>query len=323
MRTLGIEYPEVGKMHFCDIGEPGELGPYDILMETQYSGITNGTERHALLFEHGFGIFPGRHGYQQVGIVKAASEKAEGFQAGDWVYFGRYVGHRGWNIQSVHGACDDSNDSHLTIKLPDTVNRKHCALLGVAGVAMRGIRRLRVSAGQNIWVAGGGLIGQFSAQCARAVGARVTVTDINNKRLQIAQELGADRVENVRSKRVECLKDEGPYDCIIDCCGVESLLMDIHDHDLLAHRGIIGCMAVRPKVSFMWGMLHGREASIEVSCHYSLNDLRILLHLMEKDVVRIAPLITHEVSIDEAPKIYKLLHDSPGEMLGVVFDWAE
>lgn len=321
MRNIGIEFPAQGQMHFCELGSPEELQPSELLIDTHYSGITNGTERHALMAEHGWSYFPGRHGYQHVGKVEAVGSKVHGFKPGDWVYYGCYVGHRGWHIQNVSWADVNSNGSHLCLAQPDDVDYRQCALLGVAGVAMRGVRRCRVGPAQNVLVAGAGLIGQFAAQAARAFGAFVTVTEINEKRLAIAEELGANRVINARKNSTDALKAGGPYDCIIDACGVESLFFDIHESGILAHGGVIGALAVRSKPVFPWSMLHSREASIEVSCHYSLDDLRVVLHFLRRGRIKIEPLISHIVSVEEAPAIYELLRDDPGQLLGVVFDW--
>ena len=324
MHNIGIEFPALGHMQFYELGSPEEINPSELLIRTYYSGITNGTERHALTGEHGWIHFPGRHGYQHVGKVEAVGSEVQDFKAGDSVYFGRYVGHRGWHVQDVSYADMHSNNSHLCIALPPDVDYKQCALLGVAGVAMRGVRRFRVGPAQNVWVAGAGLIGQFAAQAARAFGARVTVTDINDNRLGIAQELGTHQVINSReSTSTAALKDGGPYDCIIDACGVESLFLDIHEAGLLAYGGVVGALAVRSKAVFHWAMFHGREASIEVSCHYSLDDLRFVLHFARQGIIRIEPLISHYVPIDQAPVIYETLRDRPEELLGVVFDWTE
>ena len=191
------------------------------------------------------------------------------------------------------------------------------------GVALRGARRCRVGGAQNVWVAGAGLIGQFAAQSARALGARVTVTDINRNRLEIAEELGAHCVIDAGDPNYHnSLKEEGPFDCIVDACGLESLLLDIHDWDLLAYKGVISCLAVRTKTVFQWPMLHGNEASIEVSCHFSLDDLRALLYFIQQGIIRIQPLISHMLPIDEAPSIYEILRESPADLLGVVFDWT-
>jgi threonine dehydrogenase-like Zn-dependent dehydrogenase len=316
-RNIAIEYPAKGQMAFADLGEPPALKPTQILLRTLYSGITNGTERHALMAEHFWRAFPSRHGYQHVAEVQAVGESVRDFRPGDRVFYGDYVGHRGWHVVDVGGP-------HLCLKLPDEGALDRYALMGVAGVAMRGVRRCRVAPAQNVWVAGLGLIGQFTAQAARAVGAQVTVTDINEKRLAIAAELGAHRVLDARDPATEVqLKAAGPYHCILDCAGAASFFPQVQRDRLLAPHGVIGLLAVRTETTFNWGMLHaGVEGSIEVSCHFGLDDLRVLLHFLRYGVIRVEPLVSHRVSIDEASAIYATLRDRPADLLGVIFDWA-
>ncbi|HPO14006.1 MAG TPA: zinc-binding alcohol dehydrogenase [Candidatus Hydrogenedentes bacterium] len=323
MRNTGIEYPAVRTIRVKELGEPPALESTQVLLETVHSGITNGTERHALLGEHFWqNTFPSCHGYQHVARIAAAGDAVKDFSVGDMVFCGQYVGHRGWHVVDVASAAASSYGSHLVIKLPEDVPLKECALLGVAGVAMRGVRRCRVAPAQNVWVAGQGLIGQFTAQSARAVGAHVTVTDVNEDRLERALRCGAHRAIDMREAGAwEELKAGGPYDCIFDCCGVNSLLLDIHQHTLLGYRGVIGLLAVRVETTFNWGTFHTREASMEVSCHFSLEELKILLHFIREGIIEVAPLITHNVPIDEAIGVYELLRDRPGDLLGVVFDW--
>lgn len=128
---------------------------------------------------------------------------------------------------------------------------------------------------------------------------------------------------NVREQGMEPLREGAPYDCIIDCSGAPDLLQQIHDMRLLAHGGVIGLVAVRSQTEFPWAMLHGTEASIEVSCHFSLDDLRVLLYFVQQGVIRIEPVVSHVVPIEQAPVIYETLRDRPAELLGVIFDWTQ
>ncbi len=71
-------------------------------------------------------------------------------------------------------------------------------------------------------------------------------------------------------------------------------------------------------------MLHaGVEGSIEVSCHFDLDDLRVLLHFVRLGIIRMEPLISHRVPIDDALAVYETLRDRPADLLGVVFDWTQ
>ncbi|MFC1582274.1 zinc-binding dehydrogenase [Planctomycetota bacterium] len=317
MKNKGIHYPEPRKMEFYELEDPpADLKFTEILLETLYSGITNGTERHALMAEHGWDEFPGRHGYQHIARVLKTGDGVKDFGEGDIVFLGEYVGHRGWHVVDI------CQGSPLCIKLPRDIHHEYCALLGVAGVAMRGVRRFRVRAGDNVWVAGQGLIGLFAGQCARAMGARVAVSDVNTERLRIAEELGGHTVINAGDEGLwDQLKEDGPYSHIIDACGVRNLFLDVYRQKLLARKGVIGALAVRDETVINWHTFHTREASLEVSCHFSVDDLRLLLHFIKQDIIKIAPVVTHQVGIDDAPDIYTSLRDKPGDLLGVIFNW--
>ena len=325
MREVAIHYPERGKMQFVEIGSPPEPKESEILLRTRYSGITNGTERHALMAEHLWGQFPSRHGYQQVCTVEKVGSDVDGFAPGNWVFYGHYVGHAAWNLVDVSYSREHGVGHHLCVHLPESLDRKDCALMGVAGVSLRGMRRFGVKPADNVWVLGVGPIGQFAAQSARALGARVTVTDVNDKRLEIAKELGAHRVLNAKDGATNAAIDDwAPYDFIVDCSGYPPLLMELFDHPArLAVGGTVGLLAVRTETTFHWSLLHMRQASIEVSCHFELDDLRVLLHFMEDETIRMKPMISHCVSIEEAPRIYETMRDSPADLCGVVFDWTE
>ncbi len=317
MRKIGLEFIAKGELAFCDLGNPPELDPTAILLKTEYTGITNGTERHAFLSEHGFGggRFPSRHGYQHVGRIIATGEKVTRFETGDSVFYGGYIGHNGWNVV---------NEDALLIKLPVNIDSRYCALFGVAGVALHSVRRMNVHQGDNVWVVGQGPIGHFLAQAARSAGAKVTVSDMIDKRLDAARECGAYIALNANEpKTLEIIKEGGPYDYIYDCCSAETLLTDIHANQLLAHGGTVGMMAVRNNVIYPWSLLHSTEAKIETSCHFDRDDLRVLLFQYEQGFLQIAPMVSHIVSIDEAPQLYKKLAHNADDLLGVIFDWTE
>ena len=323
MRTIGIQFVAQGQTELFDLGSPPELKPTEILLATRYSGVTNGTERHALMAEHVWGHYPSSHGYQMVSQVEAVGGAVEQFQPGEWVFFGRYVGHRGWNVVDVAHTDVHAIGSHQVCPLPESEEYSRYALLGMAGVGMRHVRRCRVGGGDNVWVAGQGLVGQFAAQSARALGAQVTVTDVNEKRLRISRELGAHRgLDAAEPATADALKAGGPYTHIIDACGVAGLYDEIADLGCLGYDGTIGSVSVRAHTTFSWSMLHGREGRIQVSCHFALDDLRVVLHFLDQGIMRVEPLILTRASIDDAVEVYAALRDRPGDLLGIVFDWA-
>ena len=318
MKCIGIEFPELGEARLFDLPGPPQPGPTEIVTRTLFSGVTNGTERHTLMADFG-SRFPARSGYQHVSVVEEVGRRVDQFSAGETVFLGNHGGHRGWHLVDLAAA---NPRERLCIELPPDLEHEFCALFGIAGVGFRHSRRIRVAAPMRVWVAGLGLIGQSVAQASRALGAHVTVTDLDPRRLEIATQLGAHRVIDINDdSAVESLSEGGPYDRIVDACGAPDLFDFIYEHKLLALYGAIGALAGRQPTVFHQTMLHALRASIESSSHFTLEDLGILRHFCQLGTVRIAPMVTHRVPVEEAPSIYATMRDEPSELLGVIFDW--
>ena len=314
MKNVVVEFVDAGRAELSDLAEPPAPGLGQLLIETEYTGVTNGTERHALLGEHGYGgKYPSRHGYQHVGRVAAAGDGVTGFAVGDRVFYGGYVGHRGWNVV---------DETDLLIGLPDSLEPKSCALSGVAGVALRSVRRLGVADGARVWIAGLGPIGHFTAQAAAALGAEVVATDLLTARLDAARAAGIDRAFDADDPGIfDTLKKAGPFDFIYDCCSAKDLLFDIRRAGLLARNGVIGATAVRDTLTCPWGLLHGTEGRIETSCHFTVETLGVLMDLYERKLIDPRPIISHAVPIEEATEMYGLLAAKSEQLMGVIFEW--
>lgn len=82
----------------------------------------------------------------------------------------------------------------LTVKVPDNVNLKHAAFTTIGAIAMQGVRNADVRVGERVGVIGLGLIGQITVQILKAAGCKVLAIDIDQKKIDLAKELGADEV---------------------------------------------------------------------------------------------------------------------------------
>jgi len=140
-------------------------------------------------------------------------------------------------------------------------------------------------------------------------------------RLVAAAITGAHRVVDMRAEDAwEQVESGRHYDVIFDGAGYERFFFDVYEHGLLGHGGAVAAISVRGETLFPWGMLHGTEASIEVSCHFSASEIACLLHLVRTGAVRIPPIVSHRVSIDQAPAIYATMREDPRALYGVIFD---
>jgi L-iditol 2-dehydrogenase len=82
-------------------------------------------------------------------------------------------------------------------ELPDSVSNEAAAMLDPMGVALHGVRRAGIRPGESVLVIGGGPIGMFCVQIAKALGAGfVACSDLDTRILELAGELGADAVIN-------------------------------------------------------------------------------------------------------------------------------
>lgn len=87
------------------------------------------------------------------------------------------------------------------VKFEDSVSFEQGAFFEPATVALHGLLRTGYRGGENVAILGGGTIGLFTAQWAKIFGAKkVTVFDISDERLKLAEKLGIDEGINTLDK---------------------------------------------------------------------------------------------------------------------------
>ncbi len=103
--------------------------------------------------------------------------------------------------------------------VPDALSDDAAGLLEPLSVGVWASRKSRVAPGSRVLITGAGPIGLVATQTARAFGAsEVVVTDVNPRRLQVAEELGATATIDVSR---ESLADAGfEPDVLLECSGV-------------------------------------------------------------------------------------------------------
>ena len=109
--------------------------------------------------------------------------------------------------------------------VPDRLSDDAAALLEPLSVGLWACRKAEVTAGSRVLITGAGPVGLVAAQCALALGASdVTVTDINNHRLQLAEELG---VTTTVDTGTTSLADSGlEPDVLLECSGHPEAIAD-------------------------------------------------------------------------------------------------
>ena len=117
--------------------------------------------------------------------------------------------------------------SDYCYKLPDTVTYDQAALIEPLSVAIHAVKRAQVTMGHTVLITGCGPIGLVNCIIARINGAStIIMTDINDVRLNSAQQFGADYVVNTNNTTLESILAEHNLliDVSIECSGNESAL---------------------------------------------------------------------------------------------------
>jgi threonine 3-dehydrogenase len=192
------------------------IGPNDVLVEVGYAGIC-GTDRHIYDWDEwgSSRVPPGIIvGHEFMGRVAAVGEAVTAVAAGDRVSGDGHVGdqtceycrtgrtHICENLSIIgvdrdgcfapYLSMPERNIWKLDPRIPDHV----AAIMDPLGNAMHAVTAAEVS-GKDVLVTGSGVIGLASVAIARYLGAaHVIATDIDDRRLALAEEFGADATVN-------------------------------------------------------------------------------------------------------------------------------
>jgi len=113
--------------------------------------------------------------------------------------------------------------------VPDSVPLVEAALVEPLAVAVHAVRVSDLKVGDTTVVLGAGPVGILAAQVARMAGARVIVSEMSNKRLSIARQLGFETVDVKEQSVVEYTMDVtkgAGVPVVFEMAGVQPTLND-------------------------------------------------------------------------------------------------
>ncbi len=123
-------------------------------------------------------------GYSVSGEVIAVGQEVTNFQIGD------RVAAAGAGIAN-HAEYVDV-PTNLVMKIPVDLDYRQASTVTMGGIAMQGVRRADLRFGESCVVVGAGILGLLALQMLKLSGVRVIVSDLDEHRLKLAEELGAD-----------------------------------------------------------------------------------------------------------------------------------
>jgi NADPH:quinone reductase-like Zn-dependent oxidoreductase len=152
--------------------------------------------------------FPRVLGSDGVGIVVAVGAGVDRFAVGDRVY-GWGFGNRKGGFFAEYAAIPESKLAHV----PASISFEQAGALAVAGVtALQGLEQLQLDDGAHIVIFGAsGGLGHVAIQLAKRLGLRVFAVASHDDGVDLATQLGADRVADGHGKKLlHELRDAAP-----------------------------------------------------------------------------------------------------------------
>src|SRR5947209_1893890 len=306
-------------------GGPGELrvqshpdpqpGSAEIVVRVGACGMC-GTDVHIAEGEFPPTPYPIIPGHEFAGEVVAVGSEVEGVTEGMHVAVdpSLFCGHcdfcrvqrgnlcRNWNAigDTVDGAFAElvKAPARNAYELPDGTSLRAGAMVEPLACAVHGVRRLDPAPADSVLITGAGTMGLLLLQLLSHSGtSQIAVVDRNERRLDLARQLGAQHVETDVAA-VTNATDDG-FDCVVDATGVLPVIQQ-------------GLAAVRRGGKLMVFGVAPQEARVEFSPFRIYNDevtiigsMAVLytfvpaIELLRAGAVTTEPLLTHTFALDD------------------------
>jgi predicted dehydrogenase/threonine dehydrogenase-like Zn-dependent dehydrogenase len=231
---------------------------------------------------------------------------------------------------------------NLTVKLTGSKSLKQASCTAIAAVALQGFRQTECRLGETVIIFGLGLVGLLALQIAKIAGCKVVGVDTQPERLDLATTFGCDRTILFADPGLETTINfftagQGA-DAVLVCAGGSAGLLDA-GLNLLRRRGKVVALG-DCSLQFERNNFYYKEASIVASCSYGpgryhdeferggldypiefvrwteTRNLELCAQMIERENLKISPLITAEVAFEEAQCAFTQIKNP--ETLGVV-----
>ncbi len=260
-------------------------------------------------------------GHEFAGTVVRVSEGVKQFKPGDRVAPGLVVncGNCHYCRLGLESLCDNMVEIGIDInggfaeyvavpakqlhQLPPGLTFDQAASIDPIASAYHGVKMTQIRSTDVVVILGPGPIGLYALQLARAEGARKTImVGTRQSRLQIAQELGADAVINIKEvdvlQEVLELTDGRGADVVIEATGAPA---SVDSALAITRKGgrvqLIGIFHEPAPVTIR--NIVRKELIVKGSFCYTWEDFQECLELLAAGRVSIERIVTHVFRLDE------------------------
>ena len=323
-------------MELKDVPEPIPKDN-EIKIKVLGAGIC-GTDIHIMNDEYSYNT-PVIMGHEYVGIIDEVGKNVTNFKKGNYVISltaAVTCGKCRYCREGLLMLCDKRKSigsgingafaEYMTIpadiafKVPDEIeNKEDLAICEPFACIVRGIiERSSIKAGDLVLISGPGTMGLLALQVAKIQGAHVIVSGIplDENRLKLAKELGADIIVSNPSKLSEIIKSLSPYgaygvDVAIECSGVavsaRSCIENVRKRGIYTQVGLFG-----KEVPIDMDKILYKELTVTNSFASERTSWEIALRLLKDKKVNLRSLISAKIPLKDWEKAFDMVLNKEG-----------
>lgn len=328
-------------LEMTDLPAPAP-GPDEVLIRVAACGIC-GSDVHGYDGSSGRRIPPIVMGHEAAGTVAALGRDVRKFREGDRVTFDStvYCGSCDNCLQGNVNLCDHRQvlgvscgdyrragafaefvvvPERIMYRLPEILAFEEAAMLEAASVALHAVSLAPVFPQSNALVVGAGMIGLLILQALTAAGcSHVYISDVDQSRLRLAQELGAAATltagPGLIPQVIEVTSGTG-MDVVIEAVGINATISAAID-SVRKGGDVVLVGNVTPEVALPLQKVVSRQIRLQGSCA-SAGEYPRAIELMSSSAIRVQPLITAVAPLEQGPQWFERLYAREPNLMKVV-----
>ncbi len=331
-----IKFPEPWKVECVDIPVPTPKEG-EALIKVKSAGIC-GSDIGAFRGTNPLVSFPRVIGHEIAGeILSIPEDNPRGLKPGDHVIVDPYLycGHcypcsigrtnccTSLNVLGVHvegGMCETfAHPADMLWKLPDDMPWDIAPMAEPLTIALHGIHRGGLKAGEHVAIIGAGPIGLLAAMVALAYGAEPILIDLVDERLEMARSLGVKKTIN--SGKEDLVAKVSEYtngrmaEQVMECSGANPAIRSTLD--IVANAGRITLTGwPKKETPLPTDVITRKEVDI-CGARTSANEFEEAIDLIYTGKVDVRALLTKVVSLEDAPATIIDIEKNPGNYMKV------
>lgn len=207
----------------------------------------------------------------------------------------------------------------MLLKVPDDMPWDIIPLAEPLTIALHGIHRLNLKAGEHIAINGAGPIGLLAAMVALHYGAEPIMIDLVKERLDFAKSLGVRYTINLREEdlveKVSEYTNGRMAECVMEASGANSAIRATLD--IVSHAGRIALTGwPKQETPIPTDMITRKEVDVR-GARTSAGEFPEAIDLIYHQKVDVRRILTKVISIDEAPETIRDIEKNPGNYMKV------